>query len=71
MGLYLWMTNGGPAWFGSYIAGQMLSTPRPSDTPNEGHGEPGRRNPGEVTRPSSSSVEPVSVTHRSSVGVIA
>jgi hypothetical protein len=40
-GVYLWMTNGGPEWFGSYLAGQMVSTPRPSgDTPNEGHGEP-------------------------------
>jgi hypothetical protein len=40
-GIYLWLTNGGPAWFGTYIAGQMASTPRPSgDTPNEAHGEP-------------------------------
>jgi hypothetical protein len=39
-GIYLWMTNGGPEWFGSYFAGQMVSTPRPrGDTPNEGHGE--------------------------------
>ena len=39
-GLYVWTTNGGPEWFGSYFAGQMVSTPRPSgDTPNEGHGE--------------------------------
>ena len=40
-GMYLWLTNGGPQWFGSYLAGEMASTPRPSgDTPNEGHGEP-------------------------------
>ena len=40
-GVYFWLTNGGPEWVGSYLAGEMVTTPRPSgDTPNEGHGEP-------------------------------
>ena len=39
-GIYLWMTNHGPESVGSYSAGQMVPTQRPSgDTPNEGHGE--------------------------------
>jgi hypothetical protein len=38
--IYVWLTKGRPEWFGSYLAGQMVSTPRPSgDTPNKGHGE--------------------------------
>jgi hypothetical protein len=41
-GIYRWLTNGGPEWVGSYLAGETVTTSRPSgdNTPNEGDGEP-------------------------------